>query len=57
MTLKNGEVMWVHQDLVDDEQWDSTQPKHKGKSCNMISFALAEDDSTLVNSFTDSEEE
>ena len=57
MTLKTGEVMWVHQDLVDDKQWDSNRPKHKGKSCNMISFALAEDDGTLVNSLTDSEEE
>ena len=49
--------MWVHQDVINDKQWESNRPKCKGKSCNMISFALNEDDSIITNSLTDSEEE
>jgi len=31
MTLKIGEIMWVHPDLAKDEQWDSKKPKPKRK--------------------------
>ena len=31
LTLKTGEIMWVHPDLAKDEQWDSKKPKPKGK--------------------------
>ena len=57
MTLKTGEVMWIHPDIINDEQWDSNRSKRKGKSCNMISFALSEDDNIPINPLTDSEEE
>jgi hypothetical protein len=57
MTLKSGEIMWVHPDVVSDEQWESNRSKRKGKSCNMISFALSEDDNIPANSLIDSDEE
>ena len=49
--------MWVHPDIFNDEQWESNQSKRKGKSCNMISFALSEDDNIPINPLSDSEEE
>ena len=56
-----GEIMWVHPDLVDEQQWTPvTNRKSKGKakasSCHVIcaSSREAEDD---VPSLTDSEEE
>jgi hypothetical protein len=56
VTLKTGEVMWVHKDVVNDEQWESGRPKSKGKSCNMISFIVEADDNIDTNALTDSEE-
>ena len=56
MTTKSGEIMWVHPDIVKDEQWESSKPKLKGKSCNAVSLA-ADDDAVIVASFSDSEEE
>ena len=56
-----GEIMWVHPDLVDGQQWTTvTNRKSKGKakasSCHVVcaSSREAEDD---VPSLTDSEEE
>ena len=34
LTLETGEIMWMHPDLIQDEQWDSKKPKTKGKSSN-----------------------
>ena len=53
-----GEVMWVHPDLVDSQQWTTvTSRKSKGKarasSCNVASREAETD----VPSLTDSEEE
>jgi len=42
--------MWVHPDIVKDEQWESSQPKLKDKSCNIISLAV--DDDTAIVSFS-----
>jgi len=56
LTTKSGEIMWVHLDIVKDEQWESSQPKLKGKSCNVISLAQ-DDDKATVASFSSSEEE
>ena len=36
LALKTGEIMWIHPDLAQDEQWDSKKSKAKGKSCNVI---------------------
>ena len=54
MATKSGEIMWVHPDIVKDEQWESS--KLKGKSCNVASLA-ADDDVVTVASLSDSEEE
>ena len=46
MILKTGEVMWVHPDLVNDEQWDSKKPKLKVKSSNVVS--IFPDDDNII---------
>jgi len=56
MTLKIEKIMWVHPDLVKDEQWDSKKPKLKEKSYNVISI-LPDDDNITVASLSDSEDE
>ena len=56
LTLETGEVMWIHPDLVQDEQWDSKRPKSKGKSCNVISI-LPDDGNLTTASLSDSEGE
>jgi len=56
MTIKSGEIMWVHPDIVKDEQWESSKPKLKGKSCNTVSFE-ADDDIVTIASLSDSEKE
>jgi len=48
--------MWVHPDLVQDEQWASKKLKSKGKSCNVISI-LQDDGSLTSASLSDSEGE
>ena len=56
LTLKMGEIMWIHPDLAQDKQWDSKKSKSKGKSCNVISILL--DDVNLTSaSLSDSEGE
>ena len=32
ITTKYGEIMWVHPDIIQDEQWETSKPKLKGKS-------------------------
>ena len=54
MTLKIGEIMWIHPDLAQDEQWDSKKSKSKGKSCNVISV-LPDDGNVTTASLSDSE--
>ena len=49
--------MLVHTDIVKDEQWESSQPKLKGKSCNVIFLAVDDDDIATVASLCSSEEE
>ena len=39
VTTKFGKIMWVHSDIVNDKQWDSSQSKLKGKSYNVISLS------------------
>ena len=56
MTTKSGEIMWVHLNIVNDEQLESSKPKLKGNSCNAISLAT-DDDVVTITSFSDSEEE
>ena len=48
--------MWVHPDLVNDEQWSLKPIKGKGKSCNVISLS-SEGKTVLAASLTDSEKE
>nr|ABD63154.1 hypothetical protein 20.t00006 [Asparagus officinalis] len=59
LTTQKGEIMWVHPDLLRDQQWTSTSSKKKGgkaKSSNMISPSITENDDHL-KPLTDSEEE
>ena len=42
-------------DIVNDKQWDSSQPTIKGKSCNIISLAH-EDDIIPTTSLSSSKE-
>jgi len=50
MTIESGEIIWVHPDIVQDEQWETS------KSCNAISLAT-NDDSVVIASLSDSERE
>ena len=56
LTTKSGKIMWVYLKIVKDEHWESSQPKLKGESCNVISLAL-HDDTVTVTSLSSSEEE
>ena len=56
LTLGIGKIMWVHPDLVQDEQWASKKSKSKGKSCNVISI-LPDDGNLTSASLSDSEGE
>ena len=56
-----GEIMWVHPDLVESQQWTTTtKKKSRGKAkalpCNVV-CASAWEAKTDVPSLTDSEEE
>ena len=46
--------MWVHPDIVKDEQWETNKPK--GRSCNVVSLAV-DDDFVIAASLSDSEGE
>jgi len=46
MMTEPGEVMWVHLDIIKDEQWKTSKSKLKGKSCNDVS--LATDDNSVI---------
>jgi len=48
--------MQVHPDIVNDKEWDSSQPKLKGQSYNVISLSH-EDDTTTIASLSSSEKE
>jgi len=52
MMTESREIMWVHLDIVQDEQWETSKPKHKGKSCNAVSLAT-DDNSVTVASLSD----
>ena len=61
VSTPQGEVMWVHPDLMDGQQWTTvTSRKSKGKakasSCNVV-CASSREAETDVPSLTDSEEE
>ena len=48
--------MWAHPNILKDKQWETSQPKLKGKSCNIISLAV-DDDITIVASLSSFEED
>jgi len=50
------EIMWVHPDIIKDEQWETSKPKLKGKSCNVVPLAI-DDDTVAIASLSYSEEE
>ena len=56
LTIKFREVMLVHPDIVNDKQWDLSQPKVKGKSYNVISLSW-ENDIVPTTSLSSFEEE
>ena len=56
LTTKSGEIIWVHSDIVKDEQWESSPPKVKDKLCSVISLTQ-DDDAMTVASLSSSEEE
>jgi len=53
---ETGKIMWIHPDLVQDEQWDSKKSILKGKSYNVISI-LPDDGNSTSASLSDSEGE
>jgi len=55
MTIEYEEIMWVHPDIVQDEQWETSKPKLKGKSCNIVSLAI-DDNSMTIASHSESRE-
>ncbi|ONK57058.1 uncharacterized protein A4U43_C10F16180 [Asparagus officinalis] len=56
-TLPDGQVMWVHPDLLHDEQWTAPPSKEaKKKPCNVVSTILGRDDAAMT-ALTDSEED
>ena len=55
MTTKYEEIMWVHPDIIKDEQWEPSKPKLNGKSCNFISLT-ADGDTVMISSLSDSKE-
>jgi len=48
--------MWVHPNIVEDQQWVSSKPKLKGKSYNVVSLAT-DDDGVTITSLGDSKKE
>jgi len=48
--------MWVHSDIVKDEQWETNKAKLKGKSCNTFSLTV-DKNSVTVASLSDSKGE
>ena len=56
LTTKSGEIIWVHPNIIKNEQWESSQLKLKGKFCNVISLAV-DDDIVTTASLSSSEEE
>jgi len=56
MTMKSGKIMWVHPDLVKDNQWNSKEPKLKKKSCNVISVS-PDDENITIASLSDCKDE
>ena len=53
---ESGEITCVYLDIDQDEQWETSKPKLKCKSCNVISLTI-DDDSVTVVSLNDSEGE
>jgi len=45
--IESREIMWVHPDIVKDEQWETN--KLKGKSCNVVSLTVDDDSVTLAS--------
>ena len=56
MMTESGEIMWVHPNIIKDEQWETGKPKLNGKSYIVVSLAT-DDDSVTIASLNDSEEE
>ena len=51
-----GEIIWVHPDIIKDEQRESNNPKLKGESCNVVSLAV-NNVIVIIASLNGSEEE
>jgi len=49
ITTESGEIMWVHTYIIQDEQWETSKLKLKGKSCNIVSLATDNDSVTIVS--------
>ena len=56
MMTESEEIMWVHPNIVNDEQLESSKPNLKDKSCNAISLTM-DNDAVTIASLSDSEEE
>lgn len=56
VTTKRGEIMWVHSDLLKNEQWFSSSAQRKMQTSNTIPANLKEE-YIVVNALIDSEEE
>ena len=56
LIIKSEEIIWIHSDIVKDEQCESSQPKLKGKFCNFSSLTQ-DDDAVTVASLSEFEEE
>ena len=59
--MPQGEIMWVHPDLMEDQQWTTvtnrkSKGKTKGSSCNVVCASSRETETDIL-SITDSEEE
>ena len=52
MTIRSEEIIWVHPDIVQDEQWETSKPKLKDKLSNVVSLTT-DDDSMIVASLSD----
>jgi len=55
VTTQSGEVMWVHPDIVHDEQWTKVSRKGKNKSSNVISVSKEADVALPETLYSDEE--
>ena len=56
MIIESRDILWVYPDIVQDERWEASKSKFKGKTCNAVTLTIDEDSMTLA-SLSDSEGE